>query len=74
MFVVNIANVLDEDTGILGVVHVVVDCESDAKALVAEIVKEEEADPADFTIVEAPPNWECVGHGDGFMCVAPRLN
>jgi hypothetical protein len=74
VYVVNINNVLDEDTGVIGVVHVQTNSEAEAKALVAEIIKEEEADPADFTIVEAAPGWECVGHGDGFMCVAPRLN
>ena len=73
VYVVNISNVEGED-GSIGVVHVVTPSESEAKALVEEFIREEDADPAHFTIVEALPSWECVGHGDGFLCTAPRPN
>lgn len=73
MFVVNIKNVLDEDTGTTGVVHVMVDSEDEGNALIAAIVAEDH-DPADFTLVTAPEGWECVDHGDGALCTAPRLN
>lgn len=72
VYVVNISNVLDEDTGATGVVHVQTNSEVDAIALVAEFIREEEADPADLTIVEAPDDWDCVGHGDGYLCTASR--
>jgi hypothetical protein len=72
--VVNISNVLDEDTGVIGVVHVQVTSEAEGKALIAEFLSEEDADPADFAIVQAPDDWECVGHGDGPLCTKPRLN
>jgi hypothetical protein len=73
-YIVNISNVLDEDTGELGVIHVQVTSESEGKALIAEILEEEDANPADFTLVVAPTGWECVGHGDGALCTKPRLN
>jgi hypothetical protein len=73
-YVVNISNVLDEDTGVVGVVHVQVESEAEGRALIAEIVSEEDANPADFNLVVAPTEWECVGHGDGTLCTAPRLN
>jgi hypothetical protein len=74
MYVVNISNVLDEDTGEVGAVHVIVDSESEGNALIAAILTEEEADPADLTLVVAAPDWECVGHGNGALCTKPRLN
>ena len=75
VYVVNISNVLDEDTGTVGVIHVTVNSEADGKALIDEIVREEECDPSNFALVAAADDWECVGHGDGPLCtVAPRLN
>jgi hypothetical protein len=74
VYIVNISNVLNEDTGDIGVIHVQVPSEAEGKALIAEIVAEENADPADFTLVTAPSDWACVGHGDGPLCTKPRLN
>lgn len=74
VYVVNISNVLDEDTGDIGVVHVEVASEAEGKALIADIIREEDADPTHFTLISAPSDWECVGHGDGALCIKPRLN
>lgn len=59
VYVVNIHNVLDEDTGETTTVHVEVASEREGRDLIDVIVKEEDADPADFALVLAPDNWTC---------------
>lgn len=59
VFVVTIDNVLDEDTGTTDVVHIEVASEREGRDLIDVIVREEDADPADFSLVLAPDNWTC---------------
>jgi hypothetical protein len=73
VWVVSINNVLDEDTGEVGVVHVETDNKAAAEELIANIVREELADPKDFALTSAPDDWECGGVGDGPFCMDPRF-
>ena len=66
-YMVDIDNVVDEETGEIGTIHIEVTSMEEARELIAEIIAEEDADPADFSLT--PRNeWTCAD------CERPLLN